>query len=186
MINNTSNHDTTTPGSRTPEASTPETAALRAKVLATMAKKSFCTVATTSPAGRSHSAGVVYDWVDGTLWVHASGSSRKARSIAANPHVGICIPFRRLPVGPPFTIHFQATAELVAMDDPRIRRLLDAGELGGIAGHGALDMPDGCFIAIRPTGRIHSYGPGARIIDLIRDPLNSGAASFEFDEVGAR
>ncbi len=180
MINNSSNHDTMTPGTATPEM-----AALRAKVLRLMAKKSFCTLATTSPAGRSHSAGVVYDWVDGTLWVHASGTSRKARSIAANPHVGVCIPFRRLPVGPPFTIHFQATAELVAMDDPRIRALLDAGELGGIAGHGALDMPDGRFIAIRPTGRIHSYGPGARIIDLIRDPLNSGAASFQFDEAVA-
>lgn len=161
--------------------STPD-AKLRTAILRTMAKKTFCTLATTSPAGRSHSAGVVYDWVDGTLWVHSSRSSRKARSIAVNPHVGICIPFRRLPVGPPFTIHFQATAELVAMDDPRIRRLLDAGELGGIAGHGALDMPDGCFVAIRPTGSIHSYGPGARIIDLIRDPLNTGASSFRLDE----
>ena len=51
----------------------------------------------------------------------------------------------------------------------------EAGALDAISGHGALDMADGCFIAIRPTGSIHSYGPGARMIDLIRDPLNSGA-----------
>ena len=159
---------------------------LQASILRTIARKTFCTLATTSPAGRSHSAGVVYDAVDGTLWVHASAASRKARSIAANPSVGVCIPYRRLPVGPPFTIHFQATAELVAMDDPVIRRLLDAGKLGSIAGHGALDMPDGCFIAIRPTGTIHSYGPGARIIDLIRDPLNSGARHFPIQPAGPR
>lgn len=155
---------------------------LRAKILRTMATKTFCTLATTSPAGRSHSAGVVYQSVDGTLWVHASANSRKARSIVTNPNVGVCIPYRRLPVGPPFTIHFQATATIVAMDDPRVRQLLGAGELATIAGHGALEMIDGCFIAIQPTGTIHSYGPGARLIDLIRDPLNNGASSFPVDD----
>lgn len=157
---------------------------LQAKIRKTMAAKTFCTLATTSPAGRAHSAGVIYESVDGTLWVHVSRNSRKARSIAANPYVGVCIPYRRLPVGPPFTIHFQATAEIVAMDDPSVTRLLDADRLGSISGHGALEMVDGCFIAIRPHGMIHSYGPGARIIDLIRDPLNSGARSFPVSDAG--
>ncbi len=43
-------------------------------------------------------------------------------------------------------------------------------------------MPDGVFVKIEPTGKIHSYGPGARAIDLIRDPLNHGAASFQLEE----
>lgn len=177
-------HTTPTPTtSMTSSAASPTASpALRDKILRTIERKSFCTLATTSPAGRSHSAGVVYDAVDGTLWIHTMAGSRKARSIAANPEVGVCIPFRRLPVGPPFTIHFQATAEIAAMDDPEVRRLLDAGELGSISGHGALDMPDGCFVAIRPKGTIHSYGLGARTIDLIRDPLNTGARSFRLDE----
>lgn len=167
----------------TPSISPPTSPALRQRIMATIAKKSFCTLATTSPAGRAHSAGVVYEAVDGELWVHASAASRKARSIASNPHVGVCIPFRRLPIGPPFTIHFQATAEITAMDGPRARSLLDAGHLKSIAGHGALEMVDGCFIRIEPKGRIHSYGLGARIIDLIRDPLNNGAAHVLLDEV---
>lgn len=157
---------------------------LRRRILNRLDRSSFCTLATTSPAGHSHVAGVVYESVDRTLWVHTTRSSRKARSIAANPAVGVCVPFRRLPLGPPFTIHFQASAALVAMDDPRIGDLLAAGKLGSIAGHGALELPDGCFVAITPTGPIHSYGPGARLIDLIRDPLNNGAATVHLDRPG--
>lgn len=164
--------------------STPEAdAALQRKILARMAKQTFCTVATTSPAGRPHVAGVVYELVDSTLWVHLSDRSRKARSISANPHVAVCIPFRRLPVGPPYTIHFQARAELVAMDDARVTSLLDAGRLSSISGHGALDMPDGCFVAIEPERTIHSFGPGASVLDLIRNPLTTGARRFEFTGV---
>jgi hypothetical protein len=160
-------------------------AKLQRKIVATIAKKTFCTLATTSPAGRSHSAGVVYESVDGTLWVHSLRGSRKVRSIEDNPHVGVCIPYRRLPFGPPFTIHFQATAEVFDMDHPEPQKLIDRGFLRSIAGHGALDMSDGCFIAIGPRGNVHSYGPGARTLDLIRDPLNNGASSFRLDEVVA-
>ena len=156
---------------------------LRRKVMRTIAKRDFCTLATVSPAGRPHVAGVVYSAVGSSLWIHTLATSRKARNIAADPHVAISIPFRRLPAGPPFTIHFQARAELVAMDDPTVTELVDRGELKAIAGHGALDMPDGAFVEIVPTGTIHSYGPGARTIDLIRDPLNHGAASFRIEEI---
>ncbi len=140
-------------------------------------KRSFATLATTSSAGWSHAAGVVYQAVDGELWIHTTRSSRKARNIAATGKVGIGIAFRRLPVGPPFTIHYQAAAELVAMDAPAAVRLLDANALKRVAGHGALDMADGCFIRVAKPKTLHSYGPGARIIDLIRDPLNTGAMS---------
>ncbi len=156
--------------------------ALRQKIERTIATKTFCTIATTSPAGRSHVAGVVYDAVDSTLWVHTTSDSRKARSIAINGRVGICVPFRKLPVGPPYTIHFQAQAEIVAMDSAQIHELLDAGQLGSISGHGALEMVDGCFLKIEPRGTVHSYGLGARIVDLIRDPLNTGVSSYRIDE----
>lgn len=154
------------------------------RILRTIAKRSFMTLATVSPAGRPHSAGVVYSAVGTSLWFHTMTTSRKARNIAANPHVGVTIPFRRLPAGPPFTIHFQARAELVALDDPGVTALIDQGELKAISGHGALEMADAAFVELVPTGAIHSYGPGARAIDLIRDPLNNGAASFRLDEVG--
>lgn len=149
------------------------------QVLKKLAKKSFCTLATTSPAGHAHSAGVVYEWADDSLWIHVSRTSRKARNIAAAGNAGVCVPFRRLPVGPPFTIHFQAEAELVEMDAPEIRELLAAGSLRSISGHGALDMADGCFVRLTPRRRIHTFGLGVKTLDLIRDPIGSGARSFD-------
>ena len=157
---------------------------LQRKVMRTIARRDFCMVATVSPAGRPHVAGVVYSAVGSSLWIHTMTTSRKARNIIANPHVAVSIPFRRLPAGPPFTIHFQARAQLVAMDDPDVIELLDRGDLKAIAGHGALDMADAAFVQITPTGAIHSYGPGARTIDLIRDPLNTGARRFPLSDGG--
>lgn len=175
-------------GIQTPETSLQDgdmeqNTALARKIVRTIERKTFCTLASVSDAGFSHSAGVVYESVNGTLWVHADASSRKGRNIAANPNVGVCIPFRKLPFGPPYTIHFQARAKLVAMDSPEALGLLSAGRLKAISGHGALDMPDGSFIKITPRRSIHSFGPGARVIDLIRDPLNSGAHSFGLADV---
>ncbi len=169
----------------TTQANAPQAADKQARrILRTIAKKHFCTIATVSAAGRPHSAGVVYDAVDTTLWIHAMRTSRKARNVETNPHAGITIPFRRMPAGPPFTIHFQASATLVSLDDPSAQRLIEQGQLRSITGHGALEMPDACFIRVQPTGSVHSYGPGAKIIDLIRDPLNNGAGSFQLTDVG--
>jgi hypothetical protein len=159
-----------------------DTSQHRALIAKTIAKKSFCTIATTSPGSRSHSAGVVYVWADGAMWIHASSNSRKARSIASNSHIGICIPFRRMPVGPPYTIHFQGQAELVAVDAPEAVALLERGRLKKIAGHGALDMADGSFIKITPAGNAHSFGLGVKMIEIVKDPLTAGARSVSIAE----
>ncbi len=160
---------------------TPAQRKQRRKVERAIERHSFCTLATTSDAGRSHAAGVVYEAVDSTLWVHVMRSSRKARNVAENPHVGVGIAFRRLPFGPPYTIHFQARAQIVEMDDPAVVALLDAGKLKSISGHGALDEPDGCFLQIRPNGTVHSFGLGVPVLDLIRDPLNAGGRRVDLD-----
>lgn len=160
-----------------------------ARVRRVIAKHSFATLATTSPAGWPHVAGVVYDTVRGDagdeLWINTFASSRKARNLAANPRVAVCIPFRRLPAGPPFTLQFQAAAELVPMDAPAARALLDAGELKGIAGHGALDEPDGVFLRLTPRGPVHTYGLGVSPVALIRDPLHAGAGFADLREAVA-
>ncbi|MGI9611713.1 MAG: pyridoxamine 5'-phosphate oxidase family protein [Acidimicrobiales bacterium] len=137
--------------------------------------KNFATLATVSPRGRSHGAGVVYDFVDGALWVHTMGDGRKAKNIAANEHVGVCVPYRRLPFGPPYTVHFQGVAEIVALDDPIAVDHYERGDLKGITGHGAMELEGACFVRIVPTGTIHSFGPGVPVLDLARDPLGSGA-----------
>ena len=151
------------------------------KVRKVIASKSFVTLASTSPAGRPHVAGVIYDSSDGALWVHTMRSSRKARNIDANPHVAICIPFRKLPAGPPYTVQFQATARVVEMDDSEVVGLIRAGRLKTVSAHGALEEPDGVFVRIVPNGTVHSYGLGANPVDLVRDPLHTGARTVTLD-----
>jgi len=150
-----------------------------ARVRRRIEHRSFAVLATTSPAGFPHAAGVVYDAVDTHLFVHTLRSSRKARNIVDNPRVAVVVPDRRLPVGPPFTVQFQATAEVLDMDHPDILEHLGAGRLRSISGHGALDEPDGCFVRITPTQRFHSYGIGVSALAVARDPLHVGARSVE-------
>lgn len=148
-------------------------------VLRLIRKRSFATLATTSPQGRPHVAGVLYDLVDRDLWISTDLASRKGRNIAANPRVAVAIPVRRLPVGPPSTIHFQATAQLVPHDDPLLRELAAAGRLPTVTKHGELDRPGGCFVRIGLPDRLLTYGLGMSLRQLIRNPLAAaGQASL--------
>ena len=146
------------------------------EIMKLLARRSFCTLATASADGRAHVAGVLYA-VDGTtLYVSTLRSSKKARNIAANAEVSICIPVRRVPVGPPSSLQFAARAELLANDDPEIGRLAADGRLKAITGHGELDLPDGCIIRITPARRITTYGLGMPLRRLLKDPLHAGGA----------
>lgn len=137
-------------------------------------KRSFATLATTSPQQRPHAAGVLYADVDGVLYVSTSRSSRKARNIAANPNVFVSIAVRRMPFGaPPSSIQFAATAELLAVDHPDVVRLAGEGRLKSITGHGELDLPDGCIVRITPSATFHTYGLGMSLRALAKDPLNA-------------
>lgn len=145
------------------------------QVVRAIARRSFCMLATTSPSGRAHVAGVLYQAIGTTLYVNMSRDGRKARNIADNPYVAVSIPIRRLPVGgPPSTVQFQGRAEILGFDDPDIVRMVGAGELKNITSHGELDYPDGCFVRVTPLGRITTYGLGMSLLKLIRDPLHAG------------
>ena len=150
-----------------------------ARTLRAIQRRSFAILATVSEAGYPHAAGVAYCAVGTTLYVNTMRSSRKARNVAAHERVGIVIPVRRVPVGPPFTVQFQGRATLLATDDPEIRDHLAHGRLGKITAHGELDEPDGCFVRIEPERRIHTYGIGVPILALARDPLHVGDRSIE-------
>lgn len=159
----------------------------RQRILDTLAARSFLALATASPAGFPHAAGVSYalgergahdDLSDLTLYVNTMRSSRKGRNVEASGRAAIVVPVRKLPVGPPFTIQFQADADVVAPTDPEILDLVGAGRLRAITSHGELDEPDGCFIRLRPRGRVHSYGLGVSAIALACDPLHIGARSI--------
>jgi Pyridoxamine 5'-phosphate oxidase len=139
-----------------------------------IAKRSFATLATASPQHHPHVAGVLYADVDGVLYVSTMRSSRKARNVAANPDVFVCIPVRRIPFGaPPSSVQFAATAELLAVDHPDVVALAAAGRLKAITGHGELELPDGCVVRITPSHAIHTYGLGMPLRTLAKDPLNA-------------
>ncbi len=104
---------------------------------------------------------MLYEAVGTTLYVSTMRASRKARNIAANPHVAVCVPVCRLPVGPPSSLQFQATAAVLAPDDDEISELVAAGRLRSITGHGELDLPGGCFLRITPDRRIATYASGS-------------------------
>lgn len=142
-----------------------------ADVTAAMRKRSFCTLATSSPTNHPHVAGVVYAMVDDRLYVSTQRTSRKARNIAANPNVFVCIPIRRAPVGPPSTVQFAATAERLSARD--IATVAQAGELKAITSHGELEIADICFIRITPSERLLTYGLGLPLRQLAKDPLNA-------------
>lgn len=142
-------------------------------VVKAISKRSFATLATVSPADRPHAAGILYQAVGTTLYVSTPRESRKARNIAANPHVGVSIVVRRLPVGPPSNVQFQGVAEILAADDPHIVRLAGSGQLKGITSHGELDNPENVFLRITPGRKLNTYGLGMSLRQLLRDPLSA-------------
>ncbi len=151
----------------------PDEPRLRAAVEKAFDKKSFLTLATSSSTQHPHAAGVLYAIADGCLYVNTNVQSHKVRNIESNAKVGVCIPVRRLPVGPPSTIMFQATAELLGRDDRALRGLLDSGRLKRITSHGELDDPNNWFVKVTPAGRIHTFGLGVSLLTLIRHPLDT-------------
>jgi Pyridoxamine 5'-phosphate oxidase len=143
-----------------------------------IAKRSFCTLATNSADGLPHVAGVLYVPVNGVLYVNTLRTSRKARNVSRNPHAFVCVPVRRLPVGPPSTIQFAATVHVLDIDDPDIVRLVQTGALKSITDHGELDLPASCFLEITPATRMHTYGLGMPMRQLIRNPLEAAGIAI--------
>ena len=146
---------------------------LRDQVIKVLGRRSFCVLATASLAGEPHAVGVLYAAVGTTLYVHTFRDTRKARNVAANPHVAVCVPVRRLPVGPAMAMQFRGRAELVEQDDPEILRLIRAGSLKKIVEEDVLDDPRGCFLRITPNQRVSTYGIGMPIRKVLRDPLSA-------------
>ncbi len=139
-----------------------------------LAKRSFCTLATTSPSGYPHAAGVIYSYVDGVLYVSTTRSSRKARNLISNDKVFVCVPVRRMPFGPPPSqIQFSSTATILPNDHPEITELASKGLIKSITSHGELDLPDVCFVRIDFPKTYLTYGLGMSLRQLAKDPLNA-------------
>jgi hypothetical protein len=165
---------TTTPLTATPDlaATGPPVRDVPAAVVRrALAKRSYAVLATVSPAGRPHAAGVLYTMVGDDLWLSTETTGRKGRNLLANPHAGITVPVRRLPVGPPATIHFQGRATVFGTDAPEVARLVESGALAAITSHGELDLDDGCFVRVTLGRTVHTYALGMSLWQVVRNPL---------------
>jgi hypothetical protein len=147
------------------------------EVLEAIGKRTFATVATTSPEGWPHAAGVLYAMAGDALYVSTMRASRKARNILENPKVAVSVPVRRAPVGPPSNISFQTTAQVLELDDPELRTAAVSGDLKAITGHGELDLPGGCFLRIALPRKAVTYGMGMSLLSLVRDPMNASGVA---------
>lgn len=146
---------------------------LRHAVQEAITESSFCTLATSSAENRPHVVGVLYVAVDGILYVSTTRQSTKARNIAQNRRVAVCIPVAQHPGLPPLCVQFQGTAEICSVQDPRLAALMQAGRLDAIVGHGALAEPGICFLRITPGRRVAAYGIGVPLDELMRDPIHA-------------
>ena len=145
-------------------------------------RRSVATLATTSAAGRPHVATVLYQYTDDALFVSTDSGSRKARNVAANGLAAVTIAVRRLPVGPPASIQFQTSAEVLSTDDPQIERLVAAGSLGRITAHGELDLDGACFLRLLLSSRVVTYALGMSLWRVVRHPLDlAGEVSLRID-----
>jgi len=138
-----------------------------------IAKHSFCTLATTSRANRPLVTGVLYAAVGDLLYVSTLDTSVKVRNIRENERVAVCIPVRRYPVGPPFTVQFQGTATVCSIKEPEIVSELEAGRLKRITSHGEFEDPAACVLRITAGPRIATYGLGVPVRELVRAPLQA-------------
>jgi hypothetical protein len=136
-----------------------------------VARRSFAVLATSSPSGRPHGAGVTYQLAGGHIWVSTYRESRKARNVAGRPEVALTVTVPRIPFFPPATVQIQGRAEIVGLDDPELRRLASAGALKKVTGHGELDLDGGCFLRISLPSRVPVYGLGMSLWELARAPL---------------
>lgn len=145
----------------------------RRQIQRVLRRCSYCTLATSSAANQPLVAGVLYVAVDGDLYVSSLRSTVKVRNITVNERVALCIPVRRYPIGPPFSLNLQGNAEIRSIDDPEISEHHRAGRLKRITSHGELKDPDACVIKITPRERVATYGLGVGLRALLKDPLHA-------------
>jgi hypothetical protein len=144
----------------------------------TVARRSFCVLATSSPQNRPHAVGILYAVVDLTFYFLVGEDTVKVRNIRENSRVASSVPVRRFPFGPPMAVQFQGEAEILPVDDPQMAALHAQKKLRRITGLGALDHPGICYLAVTPNKRISSYGIGVPLWRLMRD-VSVGMRSVE-------
>jgi nitroimidazol reductase NimA-like FMN-containing flavoprotein (pyridoxamine 5'-phosphate oxidase superfamily) len=134
-----------------------------------VSRNHYCVLATASRDGRPLSTGVVYCSRGLDLYIYTDPQSKKARDIARNPNVAVTIPvWDRKPFWtPPRSIQFQGIAGILPADDVGANEVYQFKVLFMKV---SVTDAKGCFVHVRPTRRISTYGVGVPRMTMARHP----------------
>ena len=146
-------------------------------VIKELRRCNYAVLCTVDERCRPHSVGIDYGVAaDGrAIYVMTRSHLKKARNIAANPHVAMTVPITRrlLWFLPPPSIQFEGTAEILERNDPEGvstfksfflgRRIL--GMYDDSARRGETRV---CFLRIVPEAEISTYMVGRPIYEVMR------------------
>ena len=143
-------------------------------------KRKFGTLSTLKSDGSPHATGVVYAVSPPadplTVYVTTRRTTMKVRNILNHPAVAfvIPVPHHLLSVVPPSVVQFTGSAEILsdrdrdaveAFQSSWFHRRILAAEQRIVA-----ELPEMCFIAIRPQGALFTYGIGMTALEVVRRP----------------
>jgi nitroimidazol reductase NimA-like FMN-containing flavoprotein (pyridoxamine 5'-phosphate oxidase superfamily) len=136
-----------------------------------MSRNHYCVLATATRDGRPQSTGVIYCSRGLDLYIYTDEHSAKVRNIEQNPSVAVTIPvWGRQPFWvPPKSIQFQGVANVLPADDRAAREVYRFKVLFMHVDPAILRMK-GCFLHVRPTKHINTYGVGVPRMTMARHP----------------
>ncbi|MCL4436257.1 MAG: pyridoxamine 5'-phosphate oxidase family protein [Thaumarchaeota archaeon] len=150
-------------------------------------RKNYGVLSTVTPKGRAHSAGVAYGVSPPgsplRLYLISRPSLKKPRNIKTNPNVSFTVPFPHylLRMVPPSSIKFQGTAEILSINDPEARQVFNSSLVLRRSLKYDLKIGESIFIRIVPAKKIFSWGLGASICQLLRNPPPTYYVDFPSD-----
>lgn len=150
-------------------------------------RKNFGILSTVTPTGRAHSAGVAYGVSPPSspfrLYLISRPSLKKPRNIKANPNVSFTVPFPHyiLRMIPPSCIEFQGTAEILPINDPVARQVFNSSIVLRRSLEYDLKIGESIFVRIVPAKKIFSWGLGASVLQLLRNPPDAYYVDFPDD-----
>jgi nitroimidazol reductase NimA-like FMN-containing flavoprotein (pyridoxamine 5'-phosphate oxidase superfamily) len=134
-----------------------------------LSRNHYCVLATSSRDGRPQSTGAVYCSRGLDLYIYTDPQSKKARNIRRNPNVAVTVPvWERRPFWvPPRSIQFRGLAEILPAEDTIANQVYEFRVLFIKV---SITDTKGCFVHVRPTRRISTYGVGVPRMTMARHP----------------
>jgi uncharacterized protein YhbP (UPF0306 family) len=143
-------------------------------------QRTFGTLSTLTERRTPHATGVVYAVSAPdeplALYVTTRTTTRKVRNLREHPDVAFVVPVPRrfVPVFPPRAIQFLGAATVVPADDEGANRAFESSwflrRILSTERRIVTEGGDLCFIYIRPTSALFTYGMGMSLLQNVTRP----------------